>query len=156
MATETTESKKEPWEDRFLALVSLTGNITKAAKGARIDRTVVYKHRARRPEFAKRWAEAEELGIAALEDEARRRAFGESDTLLIFMLKSHRPEKYREETLSPRRFVQLFEQMLDIMRHEVGDERAGRVAERFKTEALGRLGNGGGAPPVAAGTDGGD
>jgi hypothetical protein len=33
-----------------------------------------------------------------LEAEARRRALGSSDALLVFLLKSERPEKYREKT----------------------------------------------------------
>jgi hypothetical protein len=73
-----------------------------------------------------------------------------SDTLLIFLLKAKRPEEFREETFSPKQFVALFEQMLDILRSEAGEEHASRVAERFKNEALGSLGNGRAGAPVAA------
>jgi len=34
----------------------------------------------------------------ALEDEAARRAFAGSDTLLIFLLKSRRPERFKDKT----------------------------------------------------------
>lgn len=88
--------EKEPWEDRFLDLLAETGNVSKAAKGARVGRRTVYTHRAERSEFAERWKEAEALGADALEDECRKRAFGGSDTLMIFLLKAHKPEKYRE------------------------------------------------------------
>lgn len=153
MADTTVTTEKEPWEDRFLELLERDGNVTKAARGARVSRMTVYRHREARPEFAKRWAEAARLGSYALEDEGLRRGFAGSDTMLIFMLKSHLPEKYREETLTPRRFVQLFEQMLDIMRAETGEEHARRVSERFKVEALGGMANGGGVASVAAAAD---
>lgn len=95
-ATTDWTPEKEPWEDRFFGLLADTGNVTKAAKGVRIARQTVYSYRAKRADFAERWAEAEELGANALEDEARRRAFAGSDTLVIFLLKAHKPDKYRE------------------------------------------------------------
>src|SRR5262249_19777084 len=73
-----------------------------------------YKLRKLSPELARRWAEAIEAGTDYLEDEARRRATegtakpvfyqGQqcgvvqeySDTLLIFLLKGRRPEKFRD------------------------------------------------------------
>ena len=42
------------------------------------------------------WAGAREDAIDTLQGEARRRAMNSSDTLLIFLLKSLRPEVYRE------------------------------------------------------------
>lgn len=38
------------------------------------------------------------LGVEALEDEARRRAFGGSDLLMMFMLKSAKPDRYRDRS----------------------------------------------------------
>ena len=79
-----------------------------------ITRKTAYKLRQRLPDLAERWAEAIEAGTDYLEDEARRRAAegvskpvfyqGEqcgsvqefSDTLLIFLLKGRRPEKFRD------------------------------------------------------------
>jgi hypothetical protein len=70
------------------------------------------------PDFAAAFDEAVKLGTAALEDEAKRRAFEGcdkpifyqgiqcgtvreySDTLMIFLLKAHDPEKYAERTKS--------------------------------------------------------
>lgn len=153
IGTTGTAEKREPWEDRFFELLEKDGNVTKAAKGARVGRRTVYNHREARPEFAKRWAEAERLGVYALEDEGRRRGFGGSDTMLIFMLKSHLPEKYREETLTPKRFLMLFEQMLEILRVEVGETDAQRVARRFQLEALGSMANGLGESAVAPSAD---
>lgn len=57
---------------------------------------MAYHSRVRSEEFALQWEEALQDAIDVLESEARRRALGQSDTLLIFLLKSHRPEVYRE------------------------------------------------------------
>jgi hypothetical protein len=105
----------------FLDALERCGNVTQAAAAAGVERTSMYRVRAADPEFAAKWEEAAELGADALEDEARRRAhdgveepltcarglilddYGQpvtvrkySDTLLIFLLKGARPEKYRD------------------------------------------------------------
>ncbi|MEN6583039.1 MAG: terminase [Armatimonadota bacterium] len=98
----------------FLDALSKTGIVMKACKAARISRQTVYEHRKNDPEFAAAWNEAIDLAVEAMEAEAHRRAVqgtlkpvfyqGEkcgqireySDTLLIFMLKAHKPEKYRD------------------------------------------------------------
>lgn len=112
------------WKPAFLKELALTGNVSAAAKKAKIDRGYAYEFKALaesaspKPEavtFAKAWDTALEVAIDALELEARRRAMegvqepagwyqgvagGKvqrySDTLLIVLLKAHRPEKYRE------------------------------------------------------------
>lgn len=115
----TPEKSKESggrrdWTPAFLASLAETGNVTAAARAASIDRTTAYHRRDLDPAFAAAMAEALEVATDDLEGEARRRAKdgvekpvfqgGEqvgtvreySDTLLIFLLKAHRPEKYRE------------------------------------------------------------
>jgi hypothetical protein len=107
----TIEKKRR---DKFLENLSESGNVTQSAKLAALGRSALYKHRREDEEFAREWDEASELGLAALEDEARRRAFegweepvwhqGKmcglvrkfSDTLLIFLLKGGMPNKYRD------------------------------------------------------------
>jgi hypothetical protein len=112
---------KEPTAKRykkFLALLTEYGNVTKAAAGANVDRAQLYQRRDRHPSFAEAWDAALAIGVAALEDEARRRAFEGwlepvwhkghecgavrkySDTLLIVLLKAHLPEKYVERLKS--------------------------------------------------------
>jgi hypothetical protein len=111
-------------ERAYLLTLSWCGNVTLAAKAAGVDRSMIYKWRngvAGRPndhgDEAFRAAEkiAKEMAADRLEEEAWRRAVdgvdepvgfyrGEpgawvkrySDTLLIFLLKGLRPEKYRE------------------------------------------------------------
>jgi hypothetical protein len=50
------------------------------------------------PDFAAAWEDAMTLGVEGLEDEARRRAFGGSDLLMMFMLKAARPDRYRDRS----------------------------------------------------------
>ena len=114
MAAVKTEQKTPKKVDVFLASLAENGNVMQAAKKAKLSRTQLYNKRKADEAFASAWAEAEALGVAALEDEARRRAFegwlepvfhkGQrcgtvrkfSDILLIVLLKAHKPEKYRE------------------------------------------------------------
>jgi transposase-like protein len=78
----------------FIEALSETGNVTHACDQAGLRRRTIYEWRDDDPAFADAWEQALEIGTHALEDEARRRAMGGSDVLLIFMLKSLRPEKY--------------------------------------------------------------
>lgn len=102
------------WSDKFLTSLAKKGNVTIAAKSARIARRTAYARREVDEEFRKAWADAIDEAADLLEEEARRRAQdgtlkpiyqgGEqvgtvreySDTLLIFLLKGARPEKYKE------------------------------------------------------------
>ena len=98
----------------FLAAFAECGTVTHAAEIAGISRRMVQYWKKDDPEFAEAFRVAEEKAADRLEQEARRRAIegvsepvfhkGEvvgtvqkySDTLLIFLLKGARPEKYRE------------------------------------------------------------
>lgn len=93
----------------FLDALSRTGNITKSAADAEVDRRTVYHHRESDPEFAAAWDDALAQATDRLELEARRRAeegvpepvFYQgvevgtvrkySDTLMIQLLKAHHP-----------------------------------------------------------------
>lgn len=100
--------------EAFLKAIASGATVTDAAAAAGMARTSPYERKYNDPEFAAAWAEADEAGTDVLEREATRRALGfmrpifnkdgdqvgeelvYSDTLLIFKLKGHRPEKYRE------------------------------------------------------------
>lgn len=86
------------WTTRFITALRMHGIIARAAAEAGIHRDTAYFERSRNPEFAKEWQEALDRGVDMLEDVAKERAFNGSDTLLIFLLKAHRAEKYRETT----------------------------------------------------------
>jgi hypothetical protein len=98
----------------FLEAYSKLGTITHAAKAAGVPRSSHYEWLQTDPEYRKAYDDAEQQAIEGLEREARRRAIegteepvfhqGQivggvrkySDTLLIFLLKGARPERYRE------------------------------------------------------------
>jgi hypothetical protein len=87
---------KKKWVAAFLRALAEDGNVTRSAEIAGIERSTAYRAYHNVPSFAADWDDALKLGTGALEDEARRRALQGSDTLLIFMLKSHKPDVYRE------------------------------------------------------------
>lgn len=105
----------EKWRPKFLAALAKTCNVTASARAAGVERQTAYAHRAQDADFAEQWEDALQQGIDHLETEAHRRAFEGveepvgwhqgvaggtvrrySDVLAIFLLKAHRPEKYRE------------------------------------------------------------
>jgi hypothetical protein len=105
-----TNTLKRAW----LAAFEVEGTVVLACKVAGVGRTTAYEWRQKDESFALAWADIEEATTEAMEREAYRRAVegtvkpmvsaGKlvtevkeySDTLLIFMLKSRRPERYRD------------------------------------------------------------
>ena len=108
--TKLTVEKKQ----KFLEVVSETANVSRACEAIAMSRVRLYEVRKEDEAFKEQWDAAVEIGIAALEDEATRRAVegwdepvfyqGEqtglvrkySDTLLMFRMKAQWPEKYRD------------------------------------------------------------
>ncbi len=100
----------------FCAALAETCNVGRACAAVGISRMTAYTWRKDMPDFEAAWEDAMQAGLLALEDEAHRRAFegtdepvfykGDecgsvrkySDTLAIFLLKAHAPDKYRENT----------------------------------------------------------
>jgi hypothetical protein len=102
--TDLSERKKD-WRWAFLAHYARTLNVSESCERARVSRSTVYRHRARFAGFRRRWAELREGAVDALEAEARRRALSADDrashTLLMFLLKAHRPETYGDRGRAP-------------------------------------------------------
>ena len=114
MAKTDKETPKKDMKTVFIEKLKASPNVSVAAKAAGINRTYAYKLKSEDDEFAAAWDEAVESSTDAAEAEAFRRAvkgtvkpvfhMGKkvggireySDTLLIFLLKAHRPEKYRD------------------------------------------------------------
>lgn len=102
------------WQLTFLLKLSETANVSESCRKAKISRMQAYRVRDEDPGFQMAWDEALQMATEALELEARRRAMqgvregvyylGKrtgsitrySDTLLIFLLKAHKPEAYRD------------------------------------------------------------
>src|SRR6185369_2082835 len=103
------------WENAFFAALESSGSVTEACKAAQISRVTVYEHKREDTKFAERWEQALDAGADTLEDEARRRAMAGlskgSDTLLMFLLKGLRPQRWRESraTMSPAELNKLIE-----------------------------------------------
>jgi hypothetical protein len=114
-----TRGQRGPRQRAFLAAFAVTASMQAACRIAGIgSRNTVYHWRARDPEFAARFRDAEIEATELLEAEAWRRAMvgvvvetpildrGEligtvtemrkSDTLLMFLLKARKPVVYRE------------------------------------------------------------
>jgi hypothetical protein len=94
-----TRKKDRPdyeWAPAFLSVLRDTCNVRASCQAAGISRQAAYDYRDKDKAFRKQWADAIEDGIEVLEAAARQRAMSISDTLLIFLLKAHRPEVYRD------------------------------------------------------------
>lgn len=114
---------KRPWMRPFLQHFSLTGNISESCRHVTVSRETVRRQRQADEEFALRFADAEEAAVDLLEQIAWRwgtvgipeetieetvdqtgtvtrrtvkRSVNQNATMLIFMLKGLRPQKYRE------------------------------------------------------------
>lgn len=104
----------EHWTPAFLAALSQSPNVSAACRAAGIARSAAYELRAADPEFASAWQDAIDQSTDLLVGEMYRRAVHGtekpvfylgaecgrvreySDTLAMFLAKSHRPEVYRE------------------------------------------------------------
>jgi hypothetical protein len=82
---------------RFLEVLAGGGSVTAGAAAIAVSRTALYNLRASDDSFAAEWDAAIEAGTDALEDEAVKRAKESSDTLLIFLLKGRRPQKFKDK-----------------------------------------------------------
>lgn len=154
MATQDSAPKKRwpRWAKGFLKAFSRTGIVTDAAKAAKIDRDSVYNLARRSPDFRQAMEDAREQAADMLEKEAYRRAKtglvrkkftgkGEavidpgtneqyvereySDTLLIFLLKGMRPEKFRDNyqaDVKLDRVLEAWRSVLEAVRAHVQDQ----------------------------------
>ncbi len=111
------KSRRSPARDaKFRAALEEHGDVSAAAKTAGYPRRSVYEWRDKDPSFKALWDAAWELGVDAMEEEARHRGVvgddqpvyqggkkvgvirKKSDTLLMFMLKGRRPDRYRDNS----------------------------------------------------------
>jgi hypothetical protein len=116
---------------KFLKELGRSGNISAAARKAGVSRSHAYAMRSTDIDFASEWTDALENAVDSLEAEARRRAVDGvdsphfhqgniagtvkkySDSLLMFLLKAHRPERYRERAAAAADTPDLDEALAD-------------------------------------------
>ena len=133
----------------FLKVLGTGLSVSDAARQTGWARSSVYHYRQTDEEFGVAWDEAIETGTDILEDEARRRAVegceenvyyqgkiidtkrNYSDTLLIFLLKARRPEKYRErfEHFTPDKSVKIDIKTAYIEADGTRTDRAGNLID---------------------------
>jgi hypothetical protein len=139
--TQLTQQKKT-LQERFLDSLAKTGNISAACRASGFPRKSAYRLREEDPDFAAAWEQALEEAVESLEQEAWRRAakgslkpvfqggqeVGQireySDTLMIFLLKGHKPDKYRENgrlEVTGKDGGSLFEGVTTALRTAYGD-----------------------------------
>ncbi len=100
--------------DRFLIVLSQKANVTEACEAIGVSNQALYEYKKEHPTFASKWVSTVDQALDKLEQEAWRRASdgvdkpvhykGErvdtireySDALLMFLLRGHRPNIYRE------------------------------------------------------------
>lgn len=111
---ECTENRTREKKEAFLTRLSETANVSRSCADNNLPRRTVYDWRDSDAGFKAAWDQALELGLDALEDEAKRRAFEGtdrpvfyegsecgtvreySDTLAIFLLKAYRPDRFKD------------------------------------------------------------
>lgn len=113
------------WRRAFLLALAESANVSKAARAAEVNRQYCYECRDNDPSFAEEWADALEIAVDKLEERAWNRANFEgiqykfdkagnpilhpvtgeayfehvgSDSVLLALLKAHRPEKYKDRS----------------------------------------------------------
>lgn len=84
--------------DKLLDKLRLGYSVRAACRAENIGYRTYYDWRRDDPTFAVAADSAIDEGTDYLEDKARDRAVKDSDTLMIFLLKARRPDKYRERT----------------------------------------------------------
>ncbi len=125
--------KADRWRTRFLKELAETCSVRSSAKLAGISRSTAYRARSSDPAFADAWDDAIDDAVDTLEAEARRRALHGSeepvyhlgkqvgtirrysDSLLMFLLKAYRPERFREANL---------DQLADMITRRMGTSSA--------------------------------
>jgi hypothetical protein len=95
-ATLSTLKPARDWRPAFLAAFRNSANVRAAAQAAGVDWSTAYRARKREPHFSEAWDAAENEALDLLEARAMQLALGGDSHMLIFLLKTRRPEKFRD------------------------------------------------------------
>jgi hypothetical protein len=90
-----TRWRRRRWQIPFIAALRNSANIRYACEEAGVTRQSAYEYREKHAKFRAQWDEALDDACDILEGMAWKRSEG-SDQLLMFLLKAHRPDKFRE------------------------------------------------------------
>lgn len=102
------------WAPAFLAHLRGSANVRASCAAAGVSRAVAYARRASDEAFAADWLDALADAVDDLEAVAFERAKADDTTLLIFLLKSHRPSVYRDKLeLTGRTTLEIVEEVVD-------------------------------------------
>lgn len=96
LTQEIRKANSREWFRPFLVQLAETPNVSQACAIAGVSRQAAYVARENDEAFAAAWDACVNKAVDRLEQVAFQRAEDGSDTLAIFLLKAHRPEKYRE------------------------------------------------------------
>lgn len=86
----------ERWVGRFLQCLRDSPNVSAACAAVQISRTKAYRVREQDADFAEAWQEALDASLDELEATAFKRAKEGDSSLITWLLRCHRPERYRE------------------------------------------------------------
>ena len=87
---------QHPKKRAFLSAYSRVGTVASGCRAAGIDRATQWHWRKNDPQFVAMMELAYEMAGDYLEEEAIKRAYAGNTTLLIFLLKGFKPDKYLE------------------------------------------------------------
>ena len=135
-------AKRPDWKPAFLRCLEEVPNVSRAARAIGMTRRAVYAAAKISDEFHEAWEEALDVGVDRIEEELHNRAVlgvsrpvfqgGKhvgatteySDNLMIFLLKAHRPKRYRENSTIEHRGaapVTIVNQWADLAGQPEGD-----------------------------------
>ncbi len=95
-STTLTDARVKRWQTKFIATLSSSPSVKHAARAAGVTRQTAYTHRSMNAEFAAQWEDAIRQSVDDLEAVAFKLASEGDPNLITFLLRSHRPEIYRE------------------------------------------------------------
>lgn len=93
---EADELGKKEWKQTFLQELLDSCNVRAACDAARISINMAYRERTRDRDFAAGWDDAVGFAVDHLQGIAFQRAKEYSDSLMMMLLRAHRPDVYRE------------------------------------------------------------
>ena len=97
-STNSTRQRARDWRPGFIAAFRNSANVRAAAQAAGIEWSTAYKARKREPAFAEAWEMAEQEALDLIEARAVQVALSGDPHMLMFFLKTRRPEKYGDRS----------------------------------------------------------